>query len=775
MIGVTGPVVSRHLKKLTCSIATAALVAIACAPLAHAQSADTIAGLASVKKNSPLLLEADELIYDHDNAEVAAVGSVKIDYGGTKIVAHRVVYKQRSGRLLAIGNVEIIQPDGTKVYADEIDITDDFADGFVNALRIVTPDKTYFAAESGERSNGDLTTFNNGVYTACEPCRENPDKAPIWQIKARKIIWNGQEKTVRFEDATFEFFGHPIAYAPVFTTADPTVKRKTGFLRPDVSYAQERGFGLTIPYFMALAPNYDLTVQGTGYTRQGFLAEAEFRQRLRNGTYSVRVAGIHQMSPGAFDSNTVDSRNVNRGMVGTQGTFTINPRWTFGWNVLAQTDRDFSRTYGIDGFDELVQQNQIYLTGLNDRNYFDLRFMKFDVQDAVEASKRDAQQPWVLPSFDYERIAPDPVAGGQLSVTVNARMISRDTENSVGGKLSDRYAMRGIDGRSGRITAESEWQRTLIAPGGLAVTPLLALRGDADYIDSPQSGKGVSFDGNRSYYGGVATAGLELRWPVLFTASNSSHVIEPMAQIFARAGRMHPGLTPNEDAQSLVFDTTTLFQRDKFSGFDRIEDDTRANVGIRYTGSFANGVTLHGLFGQSYHLAGDNPFAAPDLVNVGTDSGLATDVSDFVAMAGTDYKATLATAVRARFDHRTFEPRRVETEASLNTRPFSLSGTYGYSRPESSSGVEDHQVSGRAAIRFADYWSAFGTALYDIDDKRLASTGVGLAYDDECFGVLFTYTQNKSATDAIKRTFGLRLSFRTLGDIGGASKDLGVN
>ena len=44
------------------------------------------------------------------------------------------------------------------------------------------------------------------------------------------------------------------------------------------------------------------------------------------------------------------------------------------------------------------------------------------------------------------------------------------------------------------------------------------------------------------------------------------------------------GVLPNEDSQSLVFDTTTLFQRDKFSGYDRIEGGTRLNAGLRYSG-----------------------------------------------------------------------------------------------------------------------------------------------------------------------------------------------
>src|SRR5690606_16952509 len=93
--------------------------------------------------------------------------------------------------------------------------------------------------------------------------------------------------------------------------------------------------------------------------------------------------GIYQTSPGAFDAGTVDSMERGRAMVGTTGEFQINPRWVFGWNVLAQTDKNFSRTYSIEGFDSYVHRSEVYLTGLNDRNYFDLRFMRFHVQEDV--------------------------------------------------------------------------------------------------------------------------------------------------------------------------------------------------------------------------------------------------------------------------------------------------------------------------------------------------------------------------------------------------------
>ena len=47
--------------------------------------------------------------------------------------------------------MKLVDPTGIAVYADDLDITDDFRDGFVQSLRVDTPDKTHFAAESAER------------------------------------------------------------------------------------------------------------------------------------------------------------------------------------------------------------------------------------------------------------------------------------------------------------------------------------------------------------------------------------------------------------------------------------------------------------------------------------------------------------------------------------------------------------------------------------------------------------------------------------------------
>lgn len=751
----------------------------------------------NIPSDAQMLLESDTLVYDNDSQTVTAVGGVQIDYAGNRIVAQRVEYNRNTQRLIASGSVEIVHSDGTKIHSEHIDITDDFADGFTNALRVETIDKTYFAAESAERMGGVLTTFHNGVYTACEPCEDKPDKPAIWRVKSQKIIWNSQKKTIRFQNSNFEFFGMPIAYLPAFEIADPTVKRKSGFLFPSISYKSDLGVGAGIPYYLALSPTYDLTVKGNYYSKQGFLGEAEWRQRFNNGQYSVKIAGIHQQDPEAFKAGTenrgaVGDLNKFRGMMGTQGQFAINSRWDFGWNVLLQTDKNFSRTYGIDGYEKYDHRSEVYLTGLNDRNYFDLRGMKFQIQEDILKTNdngRNEKQPWVLPSFDYAYIPDTSLAGGQLSFNVNARSISRSRLDQAFKTpyvpASGVQRVRGIKGESGRLTAEAEWKRSFITDGGMVFTPLLAFQADGNYLNASSAsltaidnmaGTSTTADMRSSFFRSMATLGLEWRWPILFSATASSHVLEPTAQLFVRPNEDYVGglSVPNEDAQSFVFDASTLFERDKFSGYDRIEGGTRANLGFRYVGTFDNGWTTNAMFGQSYHLNGENSFAAPDLVNVGANSGLETDRSDYVGLVGVSGPSGISASLSGRFDEQTWEVRRSEVKLGYNGGPLALSARYAFIQAQPDYGFTDdrHEVAFGGSAQFAENWRVFGSGTYDLEKNVMVSNGIGFGYADECFTYLMTYSQTRDRfTKDVSQSVGFNITFRTLGDFGSATSN----
>jgi LPS-assembly protein len=181
-------------------------------------------------EKAPMLLQATEIDYDYVNKRVSAVGSVQIYYSGSTLEADRVIYDETTKRLHAEGNVRLTDANGQITYGDLMNLSEDFRDGFVDSLRVETPDQTRLAAARGDRTSGDFTVFQSGVYTACEPCKDDPRKPPLWQIKAKRIIHDSGEKMIYFENAQVEFFGQPMAYFPFLSTPDPTVKRKSGFL-----------------------------------------------------------------------------------------------------------------------------------------------------------------------------------------------------------------------------------------------------------------------------------------------------------------------------------------------------------------------------------------------------------------------------------------------------------------------------------------------------------------------------------------------------------------
>lgn len=741
---------------------------VACATIAPAISQSLTSGDLSgptISEDPRLILVADELIYNRDLDLITANGSIQLDYGEYQLVSRSIEYDQGTGRVRAIGNVELLEPNGNRIYADELDITDDFSDGFLQALRVETPDDTRIAASSAERKDGDVTIFNDGVYTACNTCKTEKTKKPLWQIKARKVISNGKSETIRFEEPVFEVAGVSLIKLPSFTIPASNTKRQSGFLPPTIGYSSKMGFEARVPYYFALAPNMDATVTASGFSETGFMTEVEFRQKFNSGQYTLKLAAAHQGNPRQFDTvaghATTDGAETQRGFIGSKGEFQLNSKWKFGWNGMYQSDQNFAKTYTIDDYSSSTQTSQVYLSGLGTTSYFDLHAYKFDVQSDTIGDTSEDEQAVVHPIIDYSRIFSDGVTGGDLKLTHNTQFLSRDLQS-----VNSSGRTEGLDGENGRTTTELEWKKQIITGSGLVLTPLLAARGDyhSYNVDTAPSGLASGTDATR----GMVTAGLEARYPLLVKAGSSSHIIEPIAQIFTRNDEHLSGGLPNEDAQSFVFDASNLFERDKFSGFDRMEGGTRANVGIKYAGSFSNGFTTSAIFGQSYHLAGKNSFAQTDITGAGADSGLETSRSDFVGAVNFDNGKGISLTASGRFDKDDFEVKRSSLSANFKTDRLNTSLSHSRIAAQTGYGssTDREEVSGSASLKLSGHWTVYGNTTYDLDASNFTTSKAGIKYDCDCYTFEGFYEHDHATTTSSESwSVGFRMNFRSLGSV----------
>ena len=741
-----------------------------------------------------MLVQAVEVDYDYNNSRVSAIGNVQMFYNGTSVEADKVIYDQKTKRLHAEGNIRMTDADGKITYANIMDLSDDYRDGFVDSLRVDTADNTRMAATRADRTSGNYTVFENGVYTACAPCRDDPKKPPLWQVKGMRIIHDQIDKMMYFENAQLEFFGVPMAYLPYFSTPDPTVKRKTGFLMPLFTTAAGYGYGVDIPFYWAIAPDYDATFTPRITSKQGVFMQAEFRERLLDGSYQIRAYGIDQLDPGAFAGQPGD--RTFRGGIETKGEFALNKQWAWGWEGVAVTDYTLFQDYRLAQYKDAFQSfltlpteapSQLYLTGVGNRSYFDARAIYY-----LSLSGNQSQVPVVAPVIDYSNVINHSVLGGEFSYKTNFTNLNRETAvfdpitlaaSAAGTCTTTNSAdtarsivpanclLRGMPGTYTRLTGEADWRRSFTDSAGEIWTPFASIRADAINADiSNQPGVSNYLPiGDTQALRVMPTVGLEYRYPFINVQPWGTTTIEPIAQVIIRPNESYAGKLPNEDSQSMTFDTSNLFSVDKFSGYDRVEGGGRANAGVQATTQFDRGGSVTAMFGQSYQLFGLNSFAVADVTNTAVDSGLQTPKSDYVASLSYSPNRTYTFSTRARLDQATGEVQRFEAEGRANFDRWSVSVMYGdyAAQPDIGYLVRREGILVSGSVKIASNWVATGAVRWDLVANQINQYVIGAGYVDDCFVLAANYVTAVSYATAtsppiLGHAFMLQIGLRTL-------------
>lgn len=703
-----------------------ALLCVFGVSLANASNLTAFAQQSSeISQEVPVFLQADEVTYDDDISLVSARGNVEIAYGERILLAHQVSLNRQTETVTASGDIKIIEPTGEVFFAEYLELSNELQDGVISQIRILLEDNARLAANGARRSGGRITELSRGVYTACELCREDPTKSPIWQVKAQRVIHDQQERQIEYHDATLEFFGLPVAYTPYFSHSDPSVDRETGFITPRFGSNSDLGYHIRTPFFWALSDSHDVTFDPILMTDGGFISAAEYRQHFGNG--EIRLGGSVRFADLKLSDTTATLENGNdfRGHIDAEGQFHLNDQWRAGFDINHSTDQDYLSDFSFFENPGNTNISNLYAEGFNQRNYIAANAYVF--QDLRTGIRPD--EPLILPDLYYQGYGETDQIGGRWRITSNFRGLEQsDRANSV------------------RASNDAQYAVPYVTPFGLKTTLTGSFRSDI-YVTNHNR----NFDDSgRPTEDGLAfrlspRAALDLSYPFIRPDATGSTIIEPIAAAIIAPNGGNPAEISNDDSTVVEIDETNIFEFDALPGLDRVEGGPRIAYGMRVTRNFNNGGAISLLAAQRQRLSEDADLQA--------ETGLVRGKSDIVGRLDVKPTEYFDIFYRARFDEDEERLNRSELQASLGSSALGVTGAYTFLRSGTANQAPQlDEVTLSAYGQWDDYWRGSISTSRNLDTDESLSHGLSMTYEDECLIFSAKYTRTFNGTESVEPT-----------------------
>ena len=695
------------------------------------------------QRGGKVLITANEVSYDKELGSVIARGNVEIVQGKRILRADSISYNQKTDTVSASGNISLLEPSGEVLFAEFIELRDQFKNGVIKEMRILLTDKSRFAAREGSRQDGDRMVMKRAVFSPCEICKKDPQRAPLWQLKAGQIVHHQTDQEITYRNAFLEFYGVPIAYTPYFSHPDPTVHRRSGFLSPNFGSGGNLGGFIQTPFYLVLDENKDLTVSPIYTLDEGIVFDGEYRQRFTQG--ELRLAGSatsadrHEGDP----SNPQTKRNEFRGHLEAFGRYDINKTWRIGMDIERATDRTYLRRFNFFEPNGNSLTQHVFLEGFRKRNYAALNLYAF--QDLRTSSEGQAEQPYIAPSLDFNHVGESDHLGGRVGLDANFRHLGRS------------------DGPTG--------QRTSFTPGykisrtanlGFVTSLSTDLRTDLYHSDQTSTPRVNAATQDGFAYRLMPRMKADWRFPLVQNTDISTQLIEPIAGFIITRNGGNTTDIPDEDSKVFESDDSNLFSMDRLPGLDRVESGPRGIYGIKF-GLFGQNFGRNTAFiGQTYRFNNDEELS--------TNHNIKQGFSDIVGRIDINPQEYIDLLYRFRLDHGTFKPRRNEFTFTVGPKAFQLSGDYIFVDNGTSSGSLSRREEIKASVssQITQFWSIRGSTHRDLN-KGGGSLhhSISLRYEDECFDFDVTGTRSfiRDADITPSDSLLFRFIFKHLGQV----------
>ena len=158
--------------------------------------------------------------------------------------------------------------------------------------------RLYGVSSSGNEKE---TILKKSVFTSCK----KNDSCPAWSFKSKEVKHDKIKKNIEYKHAVLNIYDFPVFYFPKFFHPDPTVKRQSGLLKPELRGSKTLGSSLNLPYFHVISDNKDLTLNSTLFKKDMYMFQNEYRQVDKNSNLIANFGYTHGYK------STIEGSNKN--------------------------------------------------------------------------------------------------------------------------------------------------------------------------------------------------------------------------------------------------------------------------------------------------------------------------------------------------------------------------------------------------------------------------------------------------------------------------------
>ncbi|MEO0831538.1 MAG: LPS assembly protein LptD, partial [Pseudomonadota bacterium] len=449
-------------------------------------------------------------------------------YAGDRLTASQIIFDGASDQLVISGPIVIRTADGTVLLAERGELDPQLENGILQGARIVLDQQLQLAANQIDRRDGRYSQLYKTAATSCQVCG---DKAPLWEIRAERVVHDTQEQQLYFSNASFWVVGVPVFWVPRMRLPDPTLDRSAGFLIPEQAIDTQLGTGFKLPYFLPLGDYRDLTL--TPYlSEETRTLELRYRQNFVAGSINIT---------GAVSEDTLE--DGDRTYVFANGSFRIPNDFRLAFDIEAVSDTAYLVDYGYSSKDRL--DSEISLLRVTEDTLTQARLTYYET---LRDDEDNASLPPLIGEAQYA-VRVQPSFGGTFSFQGSADAAYRESD---------------VDGDEGRDVTRAgglaAWERSWVLPRGFVGQIEAGLQ--ADLYDVADDSNYTDTDLRI-----VPQLGGLLRWPLAkSTQSGSTHLIEPTVALgWTESFGDTP---PNEDSTRSELDEGNLFDLSRYAGED---------------------------------------------------------------------------------------------------------------------------------------------------------------------------------------------------------------